>query len=76
MSVIFTSILCILNTKKEDNLATIVHIFMAFMCCIVYLQNGVFIMELFNWYSAGFSLIVVSILEIVAVSYIYGNYSA
>ena len=38
------------------------------------LQNGVFIMELFNWYSASFSLVVVSILEIVAVSYVYGIY--
>ena len=37
-------------------------------------QNGVFIMNLFDWYSAGFSLLAVSFLECIAVSWIYGKY--
>ena len=35
-------------------------------------QNGIYIMELFNWYSAGFSLVIVSLLEVIAISWIYG----
>ena len=36
-------------------------------------QNGIYIMNLFDWYSAGFSLVIVAIFEIIAFSYIYGN---
>jgi solute carrier family 6 amino acid transporter-like protein 5/7/9/14 len=35
-------------------------------------RNGVFIMNLFDWYSAGFSLLVVSIIETLVISYCYG----
>ena len=36
-------------------------------------QNGIYIMNLFDWYSAGFSLIIVAIFEIVAFSFMYGK---
>jgi solute carrier family 6 amino acid transporter-like protein 5/7/9/14 len=49
------------------------------ICIILFLlglpqcaRNGIYIMNLFDWYSAGFSLVLVSLLEVVAISYIYG----
>jgi solute carrier family 6 amino acid transporter-like protein 5/7/9/14 len=35
-------------------------------------RNGVLVMNLFDWYSAGFSLLVVSIFECLVISYCYG----
>lgn len=35
-------------------------------------KNGIYIMNLFDWYSAGFSLFIVSLLEVTAISWVYG----
>ena len=36
-------------------------------------QAGIYIVNLFEWYSAGFSLMIVSLLEVIAISWIYGK---
>ncbi|XP_042873249.1 sodium- and chloride-dependent glycine transporter 2-like [Penaeus japonicus] len=36
------------------------------------LEGGIYMFELFNWYSAGLSVIILAITEIVVVQYIYG----
>lgn len=40
------------------------------------LQGGIYMFELFNWYSAGLSVIILAITEIVVVQYIYGEPSS
>lgn len=50
------------------------------ICCIVLFllglpqcaRNGVYIMNLFDWYSAGYSLFSVALLEVIAIGWVYG----
>ena len=39
-------------------------------------QNGVYIMNMFDWYSAGFSLVIVAIFQVIALGIIYGKFSS
>lgn len=44
-----------------------------FLCGLTMcLEGGIYMFELFNWYSAGISVIVLAITEIVLIQYIYG----
>ena len=51
------------------------------MCVVLFLcgltmclQGGILMFELFNWYSAGLSVIILAITEIIIIQYIYGEY--
>lgn len=37
-------------------------------------QNGIYVMYLFDWYSASFSLMIVAFLELVVVAWVYGMF--
>jgi solute carrier family 6 amino acid transporter-like protein 5/7/9/14 len=37
------------------------------------MQAGFYIMNLFDWYSAGVSLFIVSFFEIIAIAWVYGT---
>lgn len=50
------------------------------MCVVLFLcgltmclDGGIYMFELFNWYSASLSIVIVAIVEIIAVIYIYGK---
>ena len=52
------------------------------MCVVLFLsgltmclQGGILMFELFNWYSAGLSVIILAITEIIVIQYIYGKYN-
>ncbi|CAL1263692.1 unnamed protein product [Larinioides sclopetarius] len=54
-------------------------LFTAFLCILMFLlglpcvtQGGIYVVQLMDWYSAAFSLMVISLLETVAVAWIYG----
>ncbi|GFS85328.1 sodium- and chloride-dependent glycine transporter 2 [Nephila pilipes] len=54
-------------------------LFTAFLCILMFIlglpcvtQGGVYVVQLMDWYSAAFSLMVISLLETVAVSWVYG----
>ncbi|XP_072171202.1 sodium- and chloride-dependent glycine transporter 1-like [Diadema setosum] len=48
-------------------------IFMLFLGLPLTTQGGVYVFELFNWYSAGFTPMIIVIFEAIAVSYVYGG---
>ena len=57
------------KTNKSVQIITVNHIE-----CIFSLQGGIYIFNLLNWYSASYSLLVLGMLELVMVSWLYGNY--
>ncbi|XP_045613424.1 sodium- and chloride-dependent glycine transporter 2 [Procambarus clarkii] len=60
-----------LRTKKPMVVGSLCIIL--FLCGLTMcLDGGIYMFELFNWYSAGISVIIVTILELVVVMYIYG----
>ncbi|XP_043200990.1 sodium- and chloride-dependent glycine transporter 2-like isoform X2 [Amphibalanus amphitrite] len=55
-------------------------LFTAMMCCILFLlgipcvtNGGVYVLQLMDWYSAAFSLMIVSLLECVVIAWVYGE---
>ena len=38
------------------------------------LEGGMYMFELFNWYSAGLSVITLAIFEIILIQYVYGKF--
>ncbi|GFY57015.1 sodium- and chloride-dependent glycine transporter 2 [Trichonephila inaurata madagascariensis] len=54
-------------------------LFTVFLCVLMFIlglpcvtQGGIYVVQLMDWYSAAFSLMVISLLETVAVSWVYG----
>lgn len=50
------------------------------MCLVLFLcglsmclEGGLYMFELFNWYSAGISVIILAITEIIVLQYVYGK---
>ena len=41
--------------------------------CLIELQGGIYIFNLFNWQSAGFSLVFVALVEIITVGWLFGT---
>ncbi|XP_050738514.1 sodium- and chloride-dependent glycine transporter 2-like [Eriocheir sinensis] len=47
--------------------------FVLFLCGLTMcLEGGIYMFELFNWYSAGISVLILAITEIILIQYIYG----
>jgi len=61
------------HLRKRKSLVGVGLCFFMFLCGIVFcLEGGAFMFELFNWFSGWLSVIVFAILEVLAVSYLYG----
>ncbi|KAG8198562.1 hypothetical protein JTE90_026461 [Oedothorax gibbosus] len=66
-----------------DEFPTLLHnrkaIFTAFLCVVMFLlglplvtEGGMYILQLMDWYSATFSLMIISLLELICISWVYG----
>ena len=61
-----------LRSKKPYVVITMC--FVLFLCGLsMCLEGGIYMFELFNWYSAGLSVIILAITEIIFVQYVYGK---
>lgn len=62
------------NLRPKKPLVTCIVCFILFLCGLTMcLEGGVYMFELFVWYSSGISLITVGLLEVIVVSYVFGK---
>ena len=49
--------------------------FTLFLCGLTMcLEGGIYMFELFQWYTAGVSLLIVAIVEVILIQYVFGKF--
>ena len=62
-------------SNLQDNATYILCAPESTLCYVMLVQCGVYIFQIMDWYSASFSLMTISFMEVLVISWIYGQYS-